>query len=207
MEEFIHYHKKRLAECTEWPQVSDVLKSGISPENIPHILEILKEFSITEPEIKDMIEENLEQFLRQMNTVCFHVISTSFNTEIRKSGKTDFFTIHVKWFYVIFVYFSLKKMVNEEMIVWTNFKENLNIQKIFIDALMMYEFESPPDFYGRGLRPNFRIILNYITSYCPLSRLNGIGGVPDYMNNYRRCPSCKTFCKDKLCSVCHSVSK
>jgi hypothetical protein len=207
MEKFIPDLKKRLAECTEWPQVSDVLKSGISPENIPHILEILKEFSITEPEIKDMIEENLEQFLRQMKTVCFHVISTSFNTEIRKSGKTDFFTIHVKWFYLLFVYFSLKKMVNEKMIVWTNFKENQNIQKIFIDALMKYEFEFPLDFYGRGLRPNFRIILNYITSYCPLSGLKGIGDAPDYMNKYRRCPSCGTFCKDGSCSVCHSETE
>jgi hypothetical protein len=206
MEEFIHYLKKRFAECTEWPQVSDVLKSGISPENIPHILEILKKFSITEPEIKDMIEENLEQFLVQMKIVCFHVISTFFNTEIRKSGKTDFFTIHVKWFYVIFVYFSLKKMVNEKMIVWTNFNANLNIQKIFIDALMKYEFELPVGFYGRGLSTNFCIILTFITS-CPVSGLKGIGGVPDYMNKYQRCLFCKTSCKDGTCSVCHPVSK
>jgi predicted nucleotidyltransferase len=183
MEKFIHDLKKRLAECTEWLEVSDVLKSGISPENIPHILEILKEFSITEPEIKDMIEKYLDKFLVQMKIVCFHVISTFFNTEIRKSGNTDFFTIHVKWFYVIFVYFSLKKMVNKKILVWTNFKENQNIQKMFIDALIKYEFELPLDFSGRGLRPDFRIIMLYITS-SPLSILNGIGGVPDYMKHY-----------------------
>jgi hypothetical protein len=97
-------------------------------------------------------------------------------------------------------------MVNEKMIVWTNFKENQNIQKIFIDALMKYEFELPVGFYGRGLSTNFCIILTFITS-CPVSGLKGIGGVPDYMNKYQRCLFCKTSCKDGSCSVCHSVSK
>jgi len=183
MEKFIPDLKERLAECTEWPQVSAVLESGISPENIPHIIKNLKEFSITDPEINVMIEQNLDNFFEQMKIVCFHVISTFFNTEIRTSGKTDFFTIHVKWFYVIFVYFSLKKMVNEKIIVCPNFKSNHNIQKIFINALMKYEFELPLDFSDRGLRPNFHIIMLRITS-SPSSILNGIGGVPDYMKLY-----------------------
>ena len=42
MEKFIKTLKKQLGKCTEWPQVSDVLESKISPENIPHFLEILK---------------------------------------------------------------------------------------------------------------------------------------------------------------------
>ena len=183
MEKFIPDLKERLAKCTEWPQVSAVLESGILPENIPHIIEVLKEFYITEPEINDMIQRNLDKFFEQMKIVCFHVISTFFNTEIRTSGKTDFFTIHVKWFYVIFVYFSLKKMVNEKIIVWPNFKSNQNIQKMFIDSLMEYEYELHLDFSDRGLRPNFHIIMLRITS-SPSSILNGIGGVPDYMKLY-----------------------
>lgn len=197
MEKFI----QKIEKCSKWIEVCGVFEEKISPEYISFLLEILNVFSITEPEIKDVIEKNLEQFLGQMKIVCFHLISTFF-----RFHKTEFFTIHVKWFYVIFVYFSLKKMVNQEMIVWTSFNASLNIQKMFIDALMKYEFELPLGFYGSGLSTNFRIILTFITS-CPVSGLNGIGGVPDYINKYRRCPSCRTFCKDGTCSVCHPVSK
>jgi len=183
MEEFFQNLKKELGKCTEWQQVSNVFESGISPENIPILIGILSDFSITDPEINCVIERNLDKFLEQMKIVCFHVISTFFNNIIRYTKKTEFFTIHVKWFYLIFIYFSLKRMVCQELIVWQNFRANQNIQKMFIDALMKYERELPMDFYDKGLRPNFRILLTYITS-SPSSMLKGIGGVPDYMSDY-----------------------
>lgn len=178
MKQFIDDLKERLPKCTEWPQVSDVLESGISPENIPRFLEILKEFSIIDPEIKVMIETNIETFLEQMKTVCFHIISTFYNNVIRDTKKTEFFTIHVKWFYVIFVYFALKRMACQKTIVWPNFWKNQNIQKIFIDSLMNYESDLLLAYYDRGLKPDFRIMITYITS-SPSCKLEGIGGVPD----------------------------
>lgn len=180
MKKFINDLKKRLVECTEWPQVSDVLESGISPENISHILEILKEFLITDPEIKDVIEENLDEFLKQMKIVCYHIISEFYNFKIIDTKTMEFFTIHAKWFYVIFVYFTLKRMVCKKIIDWPNFKANQNIQKMFIDSLIVYERDLPLDYYERGLRPNFRIMITYITS-SPSCMLEGIGGVPDYI--------------------------
>ena len=180
MEKFIENLKKEIAGCSEWPQVSDVLENEISQENIPKILEILKEFSITDSEINDMIQRNLETFLEQMKTVCFHMISTFYNNVIRETKTTEFFTIHIKWFYVIFVYFALKRMACQEIIVWPNFWKNQNIQKMFIDSLIEYERKLPDDYYERGLRPNFRIILTYITS-SPSCKLEGIGGVPEYV--------------------------
>jgi len=183
MKKFIKTLKKKLGKCTEWKEVFQALESKISPEHILPILEILNDFLITDPEIKVIIEENLDEFLEQMKIVCFHMISTFYTDVIRDMKTTEFFTIHVKWFYVIFVYFALKKMVNQKMIDWSNFRENQNIQKIFIDALMKYEGELPVDFYDRKLRPTFRIILNYIT-LSPSCKLEGIGGVPDYMSDY-----------------------
>ena len=96
MENFVNDVEKRLAKCTEWPQVSDAFESEISPEHIPHFLEILKEFSIIDPKIKDVIETNLDEFLKQMKIVCFHMISTFYSDVIRDTKKTEFFTIHVK---------------------------------------------------------------------------------------------------------------
>ena len=180
MENFVNDVEKRLAKCTKWPEVSKLLESGISPEHILHFLEILKEFSIIDPEIKDVIETNLDEFLKQMKIVCFHMISTFYSDVIRDTKKTEFFTIHVKWFYVIFMYFSLKRMVCQQLIVWQNFKANQNIQKMFIDSLIVYEGNLPRDYYERGLRPNFSIIITYITS-SPSCTLKGIGGVPDYI--------------------------
>ena len=181
MEQFINYLKEKLAECTEWTQISPVFESGISPENISRILEILTEFSITDPEIKYMIEQNLNIFLEQMKAVCYHIISTFYISEIRERKTTEFFTINVKWLYVIFVYFSLKRMVCQEIIVWPNFRENQNIQKLFIDSLMKYRL--PRGYYERGLLPNFSIILTQITS-SPSCMFEGIGSVPDYMDYY-----------------------
>jgi hypothetical protein len=181
MNQFIRNLNQRLAECTELQHVNDVLKSGISPENIQFFIEILKEFSITDSEINHMIEQNLDSFLEQMKIVCNHIISTFYINEIRERKTTEFFTINVKWFYVIFVYFTLKKMVCQEIIVWPNFRENQNIQKLFIDSLMKYRL--PRGYYERGLLPNFSIILTQITS-SPSLKLKGIGGVPDYMDDY-----------------------
>lgn len=185
MEKIIENLIKELSKCAEWTQISPVFKSQLLPlsETIQFFLEILKEFSIIDPEIKDIIEQNLDSFLEQMKIVCYHIISTFYISEIRERKTTEFFTIHVKWFYVIFVYFSLKRMVCKEIIVWPNFRENQNIQKMFIDALIKYERELPVGYYSRGLRPNFSILLTYITS-SPSSRLYGIGGIPPYMKNY-----------------------
>ena len=71
-------------------------------------------------------------------------------------------------------------MVCQQLIVWQNFKANQNIQKMFIDSLIVYECNLPLDYYERGLRPNFSIIITYITS-SPSCMLEGIGGVPDYI--------------------------
>lgn len=180
MENFVNDVENRLAKCTEWQQVSEVLESGISPENISHFLEILKEFSIIDPEIKDMIETNLDEFLKQMKIVCYHIISEFYNFTIIHIKTMEFFTIHAKWFYVIFVYFTLKRMVCQKIIDWPNFKENQNIQKMFIDRLMAYERDLPLDYYERGLNPSFCIMITYITS-SPSCMLEGIGGVPDYI--------------------------
>jgi hypothetical protein len=182
MEKIIETLIKKLFECAEWTQISPVFESQLLPlsETIQFFLEILKEFSINDPEIKDIIEQNLDSFLEQMKIVCYHIISTFYISEIRITKTTDFFTIHVKWFYVIFVYFSLKRMVCKEIIVWPNFRENQNIQKMFIDNLIKYERTLPIGYYSRGLCPNFSILLTYITS-SPSCMLEGIGGMPDYM--------------------------
>jgi hypothetical protein len=177
MEHFIKNLKKKIAECSEWPKVSNVLENAISPEHIPHFLEILKEFSINDPEIDGVIETNLDEFLNQMKTVCYHIISTFYANMIRDTKKTEFFTIHVKWFYVIFVYFALKRMVCKKIIDWPNFRANQDIQKMFIDSLMNYESDLPLDYYDIGLKPDFRIMITYITS-SPSCNLEGIGGVP-----------------------------
>ncbi len=185
MERIIENLIEKLSKCAEWRQICPVFESQLLPlsETIQFFLEILKEFSIIDPEIKDIIEQNLDSFLEQMKIVCYHIISTFYFSEIRERKTTDFFTIHVKWFYVIFVYFTLKRMVCQKIIVWPNFRENQNIQKMFIDSLMKYERSLPRDYYERGLRPNFSIILTYITS-SPSCMLKGIGGAPDYMDDY-----------------------
>jgi hypothetical protein len=183
MENFVNDVKKRLAKCTKWPQVFDVLKSGISPEHILHFLEILKEFSITDPEIKDVIETNLAEFLKQMKIVCYHIISEFYNFNTIDTKRMEFFTIHVKWFYVIFMYFALKRMVFQQLIVWQNFEANQNIEKMFIDALMKYERELPRDYYDRGLNPSFRILISFII-VSPALKLEGIGRVPECIYNY-----------------------
>jgi hypothetical protein len=74
-------------------------------------------------------------------------------------------------------------MVCQEIIVWPNFRENQNIQKMFIDSLMKYERMLPCGYYEQGLLPNFSIFLTQITS-SPSLTLEGIGGVPNYMDNY-----------------------
>ena len=183
MEKFIEQRNKKLEQCSNWPEVLTVFEETLSKEYIPTLFEILKEFLINDPEVENMIKQNLDQFLEQIKEVCDHVISNFFNYVIKKTGKTEFFTIHVKWFYLLFVYFTLKKMVNEQIIDWPNFKVNQNIQKIFIDNFMKYERELPHTFYMKGLLPNFRIMMIYITS-SPSSILEGIGGVPDYMSDY-----------------------
>ena len=183
MEKFIKERIKDLEQCSNWTEVLAVFKLTLSKEHIIVLFEILKEFLINDPEVENMIVHNLDQFLEQINEVCDHVISNFFNYVIKKTKKTEFFTIHVKWFYLLFVYFTLKKMVNEQIIDWPNFKVNQNIQKMFIDNLMKYEHELPHTFYEKGLRPNFRIMMIYITS-SPSSFLKGIGGVPDYMSDY-----------------------
>ncbi len=183
MEKLIENLKQILAGCTEWRQVSDLFESGISPENIPHILKMLKEFSINDPEINVVIETNLDEFLKQMKNVCYHIISTFYNFRIIDTETTQYFTIHVKWFYVIFVYFSLKIMVCQKTIDWPNFRANHDIQKMFIDSLMNYESDLPYDYYDRGLKPDFHIMITYITS-SPSCMLEGIGGVPDCVFDY-----------------------
>lgn len=166
MEPIVKIMIQEIEKCTKLSEFLDVFESRLSEKHISMFLEILKEFNITEPEIKDMIEKNLVHFLDQMKIVCFHVITTFFH-----GTKKEFFITHVKWFYLIFVYFALKKMVNQEIIVWPNFKVNLNIQKMFIDVLMKYD---------RELRTEFRTMMTLITS-SPLCMLKGIGGVPEYI--------------------------
>lgn len=183
MEKLIENLRKKLAGCTEWPKVSDLFESGILKENIPFLLEILSDFSIIDQEIKDVIETNLDKFLKQMNEVCYHIISNFYNFTIIDTQKTEFFTINVKWFYVIFVYFALKRMVCQKTIDWPNFRANQNIQKMFIDRLMNYESDLPYDYYDRGLKPDFHIMITYITS-SPSCMLEGIGGVPDCVFDY-----------------------
>jgi len=177
METFINEITKNFETCYKSREVFAVFEKTLSKEHIQMLLEILKQFQINDPEVEYMIEQNLDQFLEQMKEVCDHVISNFFN------DVTEFFTIHVKWFYLIFVYFTLKKMVNKQIIDWPNFKVNQNIQKIFIVNLMKYERELPPTFYMKKLTPNFRIIMYNITS-SPSSFLKGIGGMPDYMHDY-----------------------
>ena len=184
MEKLIRDLTAGVVKCTEWPEVFDVLESGIFPENIPPFLEILKEFSIIDPEIKDVIETKLDEFLKQMKTVCYHIISNFYDYMTIDTKTMEFFTINVKWFYVIFMYFSLKRMVCQQLIDWPNFEKNQNIQKMFIDGLIEYERRLPHDYYERGLRPKFRIMIFEIT-ISQLLKLEGIGSVPECIYNYR----------------------
>jgi hypothetical protein len=130
-----------------------------------------------------VIETNRDNFLEQMKIVCYHIISEFYNFTTIDTQKTEFFTINVKWFYVIFVYFALKRMVCKEIIHWPNFRENENIEKMFIDSLMVYERNLPRDYYDKGLKPSFRILISFIT-VSQLLQLEGIGDVPECIYDY-----------------------
>jgi len=142
--------------------VVEAFKSILTKENFLVLVEILKLFSDGKESemirtIRETIEMKLDLFIEEISKVCRHVIITLFwGTE------PTYFFENIIWFYIFFVYITIKKMVFEGKIDLPNFRENIQIK--FCEEL------SKNNEFGNAMR--------FITS-SPSCKLEGVGGLPD----------------------------
>lgn len=160
------YLLKKFEESTAsgMMKIFEAFNSILTKERWLELIEILElffggkesEMIIT---IRETIEMNLDLFLEEISDVCYHIIIVLF-----VGNEPQYFFENINWFYTLFVYITIKKMVCEKKIDLPNFREN--IQTIFCAEL------SNPN------KVEFYLLMLNITS-SPSCMLKGVGGLPD----------------------------
>ena len=109
-------------------KIVKAFKSILTKKNFLELVKILEVFfdgkeSEMISTIRETIEMNLDLFLEEISDVCHHVIITLF-----WRTKPTYFFENINWFYSLFVYITIKKMVFEGKIDLPNFRENIQIK-------------------------------------------------------------------------------
>ena len=160
------YLLKKFEESTAsgMMKIFEAFNSILTKERWLELIEILElffggkesEMIIT---IRETIEMNLDLFLEEISDVCYHIIIVLF-----ARNEPTFFFENIIWFYSLFVYITIKKMVCEKKIDLPNFRENIQIK-------FCEELKKNNEFYQ---------LMVFITS-SPSCILKGVGGFPDCM--------------------------
>jgi hypothetical protein len=157
---------KKFEESTksENCNVVEAFKSILTKKNFLELVKILEVFfggkeSEMISTIRETIEMNLDLFLEEISKVCDHIIIVLF----WRTEPTYFFE-NINWFYIFFVYITIKKMVFEGKIDLPNFREDIQVK--FCEEL------SNPN------KLEFYLLMMNITS-SPSGILKGVGGLPD----------------------------
>lgn len=164
------YLKKKLLEEFEESTASGMRKvveafnSILTKERWLELNEILELFfggkeSEMIRTIRETIEMKLDLFIEEILKVCYHIIIVLF-----AGNEPTYFFENIIWFYSLFVYITIKKMVFEGKFDLPNFIENIQIK-------FCAELSNPNklEFY--------RLMLNITSS--PSCELKGVGGLPD----------------------------
>ena len=156
--------KSEVSTASGIRKVVEAFNSNLTREHWLELIEILKHFfggkeSEMISTIRESIVMNLGLFLEEISGVCNHII-----IELFAGNEPTFFFENIIWFYTLFVYITIKKMVFQKKIDLPNFREN--IQTIFCAEL--------------NNNDEFHRVMLFITS-SPSCKLEGVGGFPDCM--------------------------
>lgn len=154
---------KESTKSENW-NVVEAFRSILTKENFLELVKILEHFfggkeSEMIRTIRETIEMNLDLFLEEISGVCYHIIIVLF-----ARNEPQYFFENINWFYILFVYITIKKMVCEKKIDLPNFIENIQIK-------FCAELSNPNkvEFY--------RLMLNITSS--PSCMLKGVGDLPN----------------------------
>ena len=133
-------------------KIFEAFDSILTKERWLELIEILELFfggkeSEMISTIRETIEMNLDLFLKEISGVCKHIIIVLF-----VGNEPQYFFENIIWFYSLFVYITIKKMVFEGKIDLPNFIENIQIKfcaelsnhnKVKFYQLMLHITSSP----------------------------------------------------------------